>query len=105
VQSIKGTDDIMGALCRHLVEARNRVQQREAWLKGNEVELARSYAQRDEGFFRNIWYQINGERQLRHAAVNARTLEATEAGNRLAALARVVDSLARRPSGDRIRFW
>ena len=83
VQSIKGTEDVMVALCRQLVGARYKVEQREAEQKQDQATAAQSFAERDEGFFRNIWYLISGERQLRQDAARTRAEDAVQAAERV----------------------
>lgn len=105
VQSIKGTEDVMVALCQQLVGARQKVQQREAEQKQDEAAAAQSFADRDEGFFRNIWYLVNGERLLRRDAARSRGEEAVQAAERVRALATVVDDLAKRTHSERVHQW
>ncbi|MGH3568459.1 MAG: hypothetical protein ACRDRH_21015 [Pseudonocardia sp.] len=104
-QLIKGANDVLGALCRHLVGARHQVEEQSATSKQSEAEQARAFADRKEGFFRNIWLVLNGERQLRRDAASGIEQEAVGAAARVAALTRIVEDLARRESGDRVRQW
>jgi len=105
VQSIKGTEDVMVALCRQLVGARYLVEQREAAQAQGKAAAARSFAERDEGFFRNIWYLINGERGLRQAAAHGRAEEAVQAAERVRALSAIVNDLAHRSHSERVHQW
>ena len=105
VQSIKGTEDVMVALCRQLVGARHKVEQRAAEQAQGEAASAQSFAERDEGFFRNIWFLISGERQLRQDAARSRAEEAVQAAERVRALTAIVDDLANRPHSDRVHQW
>jgi hypothetical protein len=105
VQSIKGTEDVMVALCRQLVGARHKVEQRAAEEAHGEAAAAQSFAERDEGFFRNIWFLISGERQLRQDAARSRAEEAVQAAERVRALTAIVDDLANRPHSDRVHQW
>jgi hypothetical protein len=104
-QAVKGADDVLVALCRHLVAARQRVESDVAAGKREAADRAREYAERDEGFIRNIWYQISGERARRaHQAIVSRH-HAGEADARVSALSDVVADLARRDAGGRVRQW
>jgi hypothetical protein len=105
VQSIKGTEDVMVALCRQLVGARYKVEQREAEQKQDQATAAQSFAERDEGFFRNIWYLISGERQFRQDAARTRAEDAVQAAERVKALTSIVDDLAQRPHSERVHQW
>jgi hypothetical protein len=105
VQSIKGTEDVMVALCRQLVGARYKVEQRAVEQKQDQAAAAQSFAERDEGFFRNIWYLINGERELRQDAARTRAEDAVQAAERVQALTAIVDDLARRAHSERVHQW
>jgi hypothetical protein len=105
VQSIKGTEDVMVALCRQLVGARYKVEEREAQEKQHQASAAQSFADRDEGFFRNVWYLVNGERRLRQDAAQTHQEDAVQAAERVKALTTIVDDLARRQYSDRVHQW
>jgi hypothetical protein len=104
-QSILGTEDILIALCRQLVGARQKVEQRAAALAQDAAAAAQTFADRDEGLLRNIWFLLNGERRLRHEAAVNRREDAARAAERLQALTAIVDDLARRQHGDRVHQW
>ena len=69
------------------------------------ADQAREYAERDEGFIRNIWYQLSGERARRAHAAVVSSHHAGEADARVSALADVVADLARRDPSGRVRQW
>jgi hypothetical protein len=69
------------------------------------ADTARDYAERDEGFIRNIWYQLSGERARRSHTALVTGHRAGEADARVSALADVVADLARRDAGGRVRQW
>jgi hypothetical protein len=104
-RSVKGTEDIMIALCRQLVAGRARVEEREAGLRREQADAAQTFADRDEGFFRNIWFLISGERKLRGEAARTSREEAIQAADRARALRGIVESLARRAHSDRVTQW
>jgi hypothetical protein len=101
-QSVKGADAILVSLCKHLVDAKHRVEARKAADRRSEAEYAASYANRDEGFFKNIWYWLNGEREQRELIANEKKGEAAIAAQRVAALDKVIGDLANRPHGPRV---
>jgi hypothetical protein len=104
-RSVKGTEDIMIALCRQLVSGRAKVEEREAGLRREQADAAQTFADRDEGFFRNIWFLISGERRLRADAARTSREEAIQAADRARALRGIVESLARRAHSDRVTQW
>lgn len=104
-QSIKGADDVLMALCRHLVGARQRVEEAVAAERGVTATTAERHAERQEGFFLDIWYLINGERRYRREAAQERRGEATEADKRVTALREIISDLASRRPGGRVKQW
>jgi hypothetical protein len=104
-RSVKGTEDIMIALCRQLVSGRQKVEEREAGLRREQADTAQTFAERDEGFFRNIWYLVSGERRLRADAARSSREDAIQAAERARALTGIVESLARRAHSDRVHQW
>jgi hypothetical protein len=102
---VKGADDVLIALCKHLVAAKQRVESDVADQKRSAADQAREYAERDEGFIRNIWYHLSGERARRTHTALVSGHRAGEADARVSALADVVADLARRDPGGRVRQW
>jgi hypothetical protein len=82
-----------------------RVESDSADVHRSAADQARQYAERDEGFIRNIWYQLNGERARRAHSALVTSHRAGEADARVTALADVVADLARRDPGGRVRQW
>jgi hypothetical protein len=105
LQTIKGADDVLVALCRHLVDARQREEQLVAGQLTVDADRARELAQRHEGFLGNFWLWLSGERASRreHAELSGR--QADEARRREAALRAVVVDLAEREPGERVHTW
>lgn len=104
-QAVKGADDVLVALCKHLVAAQQRVESDVAGDVRGAADRAREYAERDEGFIRNIWYHLSGERARRTHTALVTGHRAGEADARVSALADVVADLARRDPGGRVRQW
>jgi hypothetical protein len=101
--SRKGVDDVMRAMCRQLVQGRRMLTADEGETLTARAEQARQYAARDEGFFRNIWMWINGERDARERAAQTRGREAEEAWRRVAALDVVLEQIASARYGLRVQ--
>jgi hypothetical protein len=104
-QAVKGADDVLVALCQHLVAAKQRVESGHAGEQRAAADRAREHAERDEGFVRNIWYQLSGERARRTHTALVAGHRSGEADARVSALADVVAELARRDAGSRVRQW
>jgi hypothetical protein len=81
-----GVDDLMRAICKQLVEGRRLIDEEEGAILTERAAQAQVYAQRDEGFFRNLLIMVNGERKARRRAASDRSGEAQEVARRVAAL-------------------
>jgi hypothetical protein len=99
----KGVDDVLGSLFRHLIEARKQVAAEAARDAGAQAIEARLLAQRREGFFKDIWLRLNGERALREVYAKDRSAEARHAANRVEELNNVVSDVAKRAPSARVR--
>lgn len=64
-QAVKGADAVLVSLCRHLVEARKQVEARTTATMDSKADAERNFAERDEGFLKNIWLWISRERERR----------------------------------------
>ena len=100
--SRKGVDDVMRALCKHLVEAKRVVSATEGQVLTGQAELAQRYAERREGFFRDIWLWVNGERMARQDDAQQATERSHEAWERVAALDTVLSRIAADRYGPRV---
>jgi hypothetical protein len=89
-----GVDDLMRAICKQLVAGRRMLEVRDEDVLSERAAQALQYAQRNEGFFRNVWLQLNGERTARARAASDRSAEAQEAARRVAALDGVLKQIA-----------
>lgn len=89
-----GADDVMRAMCRQLMLGRRMLSSEHGEGLTQRAEQARRYAERDEGFFRNIWIWLNGERSARERAAKTSGREAEEAWRRVAALDAVLEQIA-----------
>jgi hypothetical protein len=89
-----GIDDLMRAVCKQLVAGRRMLDAQAEEVLTERAVQAQQYAQRNEGFFRNIWLQVNGERKARARAAQDRGAQAQEAARRVAALDGVLKQIA-----------
>jgi hypothetical protein len=97
-----GADDVMRAVCRQLVEGRRALSAEQGEELSYRAAQARQYAERDEGFFRNVWIWLNGERGIREQNASARGREAADAVARVAALDTQLKRIAAQPDGKRV---
>jgi hypothetical protein len=98
-----GVDDVMRAVCRQLVQGRRMLSAEQGETLTDRAQQALRYAERDEGFFRNIWIWLNGERAAREQAARSRGREAEEAWRRVAALDVVLEQIASARYGPRVQ--
>jgi hypothetical protein len=105
VRTVKGAEDVLFALCRHLMDTRRREQTELAGSKRNEAWVAEQRAGEDRGFFGNFWMWLSGERELRRDYAASTAKEVAEVQVREAALREVVLNLAKQELGERVRLW
>jgi GTPase SAR1 family protein len=98
-----GVDDVMRAICRQLVQGRRMLNAEQGEILSERAAQARQYADRNEGFFRNIWIQLNGERRMRDAAAQSLDREAQETWRRVAALDTQIEQIAASRFGPRVQ--
>jgi hypothetical protein len=94
-----GAADVMRALCRHLTQAKQALS--EALIEDLESQ-ARTVmldAVRKEGFFRNLWHVISGERAQQRRAAAGYARQANEERQRVVALSDVLTTIAATPYG------
>ncbi len=89
-----GVDDLMRAVCKQLVTGRRMLDAQTEDVLTERALQAQQYAQRSEGFFRNIWLQVNGERRARSRAALDLSSDAQEQARRVAALDGVLKQIA-----------
>lgn len=105
VQTIKGADDVLFALCRQMVDARQRDEHRAAASKSRKADDDQRRAEQDRGFFGNAWMWLSGERDRRRQDASISGRDAEDAHAREAALREVLMDLAKREPGDRAQLW
>jgi hypothetical protein len=81
-----GVDDLMRAICKQLVDGRLQLDAHQNELLARHAMQDDEYANRDEGFFRNIWLLANGERRARRRVAQQSAGAAQEVSRRVAAL-------------------
>ncbi len=97
-----GVDDVMRALCQQLVDGRRIVSAEQGEILTGQAEQARRYAERSEGFFRDIWLWASRERAARQLAANSRSKDAEETWRRVAALDDVLEKITAPDYGPRV---
>jgi hypothetical protein len=101
--SVKGAEDILIALCRNLAEARRAVQQEFAnEAEGTSAEAAEAAARR-YGFMTNVRMWLDGSRAGLKADQAITAARAKRIQRKLEHFEHMVDELAARPMGPRIR--
>jgi hypothetical protein len=100
--SRKGVDDVMRALCKHLVDSKRVVSAAEGQVLSSQADQAWRYAERREGFFRDLWFLLNGERLSRQRDAEAASEKSQEAWERVAALEAVLNKIASAQYGQRV---
>lgn len=103
-QLVKGADDVLVALCKHLVEAKQRAEAATADQKDRDAESAKRFAEKKEGFLRDIWLWVSGERNRRKQDMRERLSEAREQRRIVETLDQTVNRLAERDFGSRARI-
>lgn len=89
-----GAADLVGVICRHLVEGRRALDARDGEILAGLAAEARASASLDQGFFRNVGLWLTSERAAREHAAWSRSREAETAWGRVAALDAVVRKIA-----------
>lgn len=102
VISRKGVDDVMTALARQLIQGKRMAAQAEKEERRADADQAWELARRREGFFRDIWLWLSGERELRRQVAEQRDWAAQEALRRVEALDAVLEKIANRGHGKRV---
>ncbi len=102
-QKIRGADAVLVSLCRHLVEAKMRLEESVAKEKIEKAVEALLYAQQDEGFLGNFWLWLSGERDEREEDARSRTSEAITQRSIVERLDQAIANLAARDFGPRVR--
>lgn len=99
----KGVDDVLAALCRHLLEARRAAEKRGADDAESAHDQAHDYATRSEGIFWDLVLWLSRERARRRELEQETGARAKQTRDRVDALDKVVRDIAERPFGRRVR--
>lgn len=102
-REVKGAGDVLVALCKHLAEARHVVEKETAEQKKSAAESAKEEAERREGFFKDIWIWLKGERAQRRKLADESRQDADEVSKRVEAFGHVIQRLADKKYGPRVR--
>ncbi len=97
-----GVDDLMTAIAQQLIYGKRLAGAQESDDLRALANRAAEYAERSEGFFRDIWLWVNRERQARRTAAAQHDREAREALHRVLALDAVLEKIAAQRFGPRV---
>jgi hypothetical protein len=99
----KGVDDLLAALCTQLMAARRTADAIESDAANREYVAARAFAERREGLFKDLVLWATRERVRRRELATKAGQEAQEIRNRLDQLDKIVNDIARRDRGQRVK--
>ena len=105
VQTIKGADDVLFALCRQMMDVRHHAEHELASVTNRKAGEAARLAEQNRGFFGNCWMWLSGARDRRRLDAAHSAAQAEEARVREAALREVVVKLSKRELGERAQIW
>jgi hypothetical protein len=98
----KGLDDLITLLCRQLVDTARMQSEQTAAQRQATARHSREYAGVREGFFRDLWLKVNGERGRRELVADDDQQRYLEAQETTKSLFDVLAALADRPGGPRL---
>jgi hypothetical protein len=93
-QNIKGADAIVTKLCQHLF---NLALMQKGDALGHllkDSKRLRAYAEQEEGFFKDIWIRITGEREKRRENARSKEQEAEQTGQSVKTLEAALEKIA-----------
>jgi len=99
-----GLEDLIMLLCRQLVDTARLNTQRAADYERVVAEGAKSYAEQREGFFRDLWLSVSGQREQRRRVATLRGEIYGQKLGQTATLADVLTSFSERPEGPRLGY-
>lgn len=102
-QAVKGADAVLVSLCRHLVHAKRRSEAEKSGESEDRAQWAKREAEKDEGFFGNIWLWASRERQRRMERASVLINQADGQKRIVEDLDETIDRLAKHPFGARVR--
>ncbi|MEV7063684.1 hypothetical protein AB0N97_12905 [Streptomyces collinus] len=98
----KGLEDLISLLCRQLVDSARMQSEQTAAQREATARYSREYADLREGFFRDLWLKVSGERGRRERIAEADQERYLEAHETTRSLFDVLAALAERRSGPRL---
>jgi hypothetical protein len=101
--AVKGADAVLVSLCKHLVDAKQRAVAAAAEEMGSDASEARRVAEKDEGFLDNIWLWMSGRRKRLRQVANTKKDQAERQRRCVEALDQMIERLAGRDFGPRVR--
>lgn len=102
-QAVKGADAVLISLCRHLVDAKRLSEIGTANKSEGIAQKARDDAEKDDGFFGNIWLWASRERQRLRERAAELSQQADGQKRVVESLDETIDRLATHPLGLRVR--
>ncbi|WP_030872052.1 hypothetical protein [Streptomyces sp. NRRL S-37] len=98
----KGLDDLISLLCRQLVDSARMQSEQTTAQRQATARHSREYADLREGFFRDLWLKVNGERSRRERVADDHQERYLEAQETTKSLIDVLAALAERQHGPRL---
>ncbi|MGW6458661.1 hypothetical protein ACWF94_22565 [Streptomyces sp. NPDC055078] len=98
----KGLDDLITLLCRQLVDTARAQSERTTATRRTTARHSRGHAEVREGFFRDLWLNVNGERDRRRRAADSDERLFAESQRTTQSLFDVLTALAGRENGPRL---
>lgn len=98
----KGSGELLHLIADHILNAKRHLAEDEATETGKRAKKDAARAERDRGFFGNIWYGFTGKRKKLQAQATKSDKAARAALARLDQLEEALQTLARRPAEGRL---
>ncbi|QKV93987.1 hypothetical protein HUT19_21345 [Streptomyces sp. NA02950] len=98
----KGLDDLISLLCRQLVDTARTQSERTTTWRRTTAAYSRNHAEVREGFFRDLWLNLNGERDRRRRVAAQDEGLLAESERTTQSLFDVLAALAARQTGTRL---
>lgn len=103
-QTVKGADAVMVSLCQNLVDAKKRIEKVIVTKLERKADDDGSLAEKDEGVLGNFWYWLTRERKRREKEADTSRTDYKTRRMIVESLEKVIDRLATRELGPRVRI-
>ena len=101
-QSSRGADAVLISLCNILVEAKKNVLDQQAKIKREDANKSHDYAIKREGFFKDIWLWMSGERKSRQGIAKKNNENASRQEALVKMMEDTIAELSERKLGPRV---